>query len=136
MKDKTWLLDENERQLRETKSLVESYTNQIVHLENALLAHGEETKATDELVSKIKSLHSEHCSELENEIIRLQNSSKEKDVERVRLEKELESTVNQRKALDCSVQELKTYIQKMQELMEGKKKVIETYEEKIKVCSE
>lgn len=133
MNDKKWSLEEKGRQLGETKSLVESYSNQIVHLENALLAHGEETKATDELVNKIKTLHAEHCRELEKEIARLQKNFQEKNDAVVKLEKRLENTVGERKSLESTVNELKVYMQKMDELMQGKKNVIETYEEKIKV---
>lgn len=119
--------------MKESKSLVDTYSNQIQHLENALLAHDEETQATDALVDKIKSLHAEHCSELEREISKLQRINEEKANLLCELEGKYQTLSNEKLALETSAKEFSDYLKKMEELGDEKKLVINTYEEKLQV---
>ena len=113
--------------------MVDTYSNQIQHLENALLAHDEETQATDALVEKIKSLHTEHCSELEKEISKLKRIVEEKTHALCGLEEKCQLLSNEKLTLEASAKEFKEYLEKMEELSDEKKLVISTYEEKLQV---
>ena len=126
-------LGEKEKQLLESKKLVESYHSQTQHLENALAMHTEETNATDALVSKIKTLHSEHCDGLEKEILSWRRSCDDKSKSNLKLKKKLEGMASEMQALKESNGDLKDFIKKMEELDEEKKNVIRTYEERLKV---
>lgn len=126
-------LQEKQQHLDHSESLVDSYVTQISNLEKALEAHGEETKATDHLVDKIKTLNTTHCNELEQEITRLQNLLQNKKELLQTVEKELVESIDERNILNCKLKDLTSYSAKMQELMSEKTNLVATYEEKIKV---
>ena len=125
--------DKKEKQLIESKKLAESYHDQIQHLENALAIHTQETVATDALVSKIKSLHAEHCESLEKEISSLKKSCEDKSKSNSQLKKKIEGLTVKTQSVEESNDKLKSFIKKMEELDNEKKNVISSYEEKLQV---
>ena len=128
-------IEDKHRQLVESKKLGESYHGQIQHLENALAIHAQETEATDNLVTKIKALHAEHCDGLEKQIMKSRQSCEEKLKVNTQLKKRMEQMSDQLNDLEQSNSELKHFIKKMEELDEEKKTIICNYEEKLKVYS-
>lgn len=119
----------------ESKKLVDSYHGQIQHLENALSIHTQETVTTDALVSKIKSLHAEHCESLEKEILSWRKSCEDKSKSNSQLKKKMEGLMVKIQNVEVSNNELKSFIKKMEELDNEKKNVISSYEEKLQVRS-
>eukprot|EP00111_Clytia_hemisphaerica_P017836 TCONS_00052733-protein len=125
-------ITEKDRQLSESKSLLETYSSQIKHLENALDVHNQETEATDALVHKIKNLHADHCHELENEISKWRQVSESKTQECIEMESLQHELLKEKVGLEESVKDLKDYVIKMEELDGEKKNMIKAYKDKIK----
>lgn len=129
-------MHEKEKKLKEVYSLNEVYSRKLTQLELALQAHDEETKATDFLVDKIKSLHAEHCRELEQNIGKLEQHIEEKAVQIVKLENKLKDISKDNQMKGLSVDDMRTYVKKLEELLAEKKKVIENYEKKLQVSKQ
>ena len=88
---------------------------------------------TDQLVEKIKTLHSEHCHELNQQIESLQNQLETRSTHVINLETKLRNALNAEKLKDTSILDMKGYIQKMELLLQEKKHIEDTYEEKLQV---
>ncbi|XP_057289594.1 coiled-coil domain-containing protein 18-like isoform X2 [Hydractinia symbiolongicarpus] len=130
---RTSSLHEKEEKLKEVYLLNEVYSGKLTQLELALQAHNEETKATDFLVDKIKSLHAEHCRELEHNIGKLEQHIEEKAVQIVKLENKLKDISKDNQMKGLSVDDMRTYVKKLEELLAEKKKVIENHEKKLQI---
>ena len=132
--DHRTMVSDLEKKSFESSMLAKNYSEKILHLENSLLAHDEETKATDSLVTKIKLLHGEHCKELEQQIEVLQEKLKRKILKAANLEKKIEICLKDGKTKNENLQQLQEYVVKMEQLLKEKNYLVEQYKEKLQVC--
>ncbi|XP_047134538.1 coiled-coil domain-containing protein 18 isoform X1 [Hydra vulgaris] len=129
-------VSELEKKNYELDILVKSYSEKITHLESLLLAHDEETKATDSLVTKIKLLHEKHCKELEQQILGLQNKLQQEILKVESLEKKIKLYLKDGKSKSKDIQHLQEYVAKMEQLLNEKNNLVEQYKEKLQKQSD